>query len=373
MKMTVKEFVKLDLTSLMQVNGGTSACGNYTQTQPATPPSGGNETNNSPSNNGGGTGGSGNNTTSHSPSYSGGSTTGTSTGTCGGSGGQNKNPGGDNPSNDKPNNDTTNNNNNNNGSCGTSVGGCSSINGGNDTTNNNEINDDSETTNQSINIGTGSWGDVDSNSTMQDELKEGMKNATKEQKEDPDYVPDSDFMNGEYVNADGEKESYRFSKVGCKMEGASQIASEITGSDVSITDVNNNYDTNKDGLLTQQEISNGISSNLKEGQSLKIDYYELTLSAETVRTIAASSEGTTYVLGRAEDVAGGQHWVVLEGYSINERGQVEFTYNATSSNDIKNNRVYILGDVDSDQTNTYKISKIETYTVTNSVVGCELQ
>ena len=129
MKMTVKEFVKLDLTSLMQVNGGTSACGNYTQTQPATPPSGGNETNNAPSNNGGGT--SGNNTTSYSPSYSGGSTTGTSTGTCGGSGGQNKNPGGDNPSNDKPNNDTTNNNNNNNGSGGTSVGGCSSINGGN--------------------------------------------------------------------------------------------------------------------------------------------------------------------------------------------------------------------------------------------------
>lgn len=129
MKITVKEFVKLDLTSLMQVNGGTSACGNYTQTQPATPPSGGNETNNSPSNNGGGT--SGNNTTSYSPTYSGGSTTGTSTGTCGGSGGQNKNPGGDNPSNDKPNNDTTNNNNNNNGGGSTSVGGCSSINGGN--------------------------------------------------------------------------------------------------------------------------------------------------------------------------------------------------------------------------------------------------
>ncbi len=131
MKITVKEFVKLDIQGLMQINGGTSACGNYTQTQPATPPSGGNETNNSPSNNGGGTGGSGNNTTSYSPSYSGGSTTGTSTGTCGGSGGQNKNPGGDNPSNDKPNNDTTNNNNNNNGGGSTSVGGCSSINGGN--------------------------------------------------------------------------------------------------------------------------------------------------------------------------------------------------------------------------------------------------
>ena len=361
MKITVKEFVKLDIQGLMQINGGTSACGNYSKTQPATPPSGGNETNNAPSNNGSDT------PSSYSPSYSGGSTTGTSTGTCGGSGEQNKNPSGDNPSNDKPNNDTTNNNNNNNTGGSTSVGGCSSINGGNDTSNNNEVNDDSETTNPTINIGTGSWGDVDSNSTMQDEFNRDKDSNN------PDYVPESDIMNGGYINNDGEKESYRFSKVGCKMEGASQIASEITDSDISITDVNNNYDTNKDGLLTKEEIEKGINSNLSEGQSLTVDYYENTLSEETVRNIATSSEGTTYVLGRAEDVAGGQHWVVLEGYSINERGQIEFDYNPTSQNDSRNGRVYILGDVDSDQTNTYKISKIETYTVTSSVAGCELQ
>ncbi len=363
MKITVKEFVKLDIQGLMKVNGGTSACGNYSQTQPANPPSGGND---SPSNNGGNTGGSGNNNgsdtpSSYTPSY--GSTTGTSTGGCGGTKTPTLPPENPPASGDNPAKDDLGGENNLSPDNGTKVstGGCSSLNGGSNN------NDDSDTTNQTFNIGAGSWGDVDSNSTMQDEY-----NRDKDLN-NPDYVPDSDIMNGEYINEDGEKESYRFSKVGCKMEGASQIASEITGSDVSITDVNNNYDTNKDGLLTQQEISNCISSNLKEGQSLKIDYYELTLSAETVRTIAASSEGTTYVLGRAEDVAGGQHWVVLEGYSINERGQVEFTYNATSSNDIKNNRVYILGDVDSDQTNTYKISKIETYTVTSSVVGCELQ
>ena len=365
MKITVKEFVKLDIQGLMQINGGTRACGNYSKTQPATPPSGGNETNNAPSNNGGNTGGSGSDTpSSYSPSYSNGSTTGTSTGTCGGTKTPENPP--ENPPAPKnnPNNDTPNNNNN---GSGTSVGGCSSINGGNDTSNNNEINDDSETTNSTINIGAGSWGDVDSNSTMQDEFNRDKDSNN------PDYVPESDIMNGGYINNDGEKESYRFSKVGCKMEGASQIASEITDSDISITDVNNNYDTNKDGLLTKEEIEKGINSNLSEGQSLTVDYYENTLSEETVRNIATSSEGTTYVLGRAEDVAGGQHWVVLEGYSINERGQIEFDYNPTSQNDSRNGRVYILGDVDSDQTNTYKISKIETYTVTSSVAGCELQ
>ena len=129
MKITVKEFVKLDIQGLMQINGGTSACGNYTQTQPATPPSGGNETNNAPSNNGGNTGGSGSDTpSSYSPSYSNGSTTGTSTGTCGGTKTPENPP--ENPPAPKnnPNNDTPNNNNN---GSGTSVGGCSSINGGN--------------------------------------------------------------------------------------------------------------------------------------------------------------------------------------------------------------------------------------------------
>ena len=133
MKMTVKEFVKLDLTSLMQVNGGTSACGNYTQTQPANPPSGGND---SSSNNGGNTGGSGNNNgdtpSSYTPSY--GSTTSSSTGTCGGT--KTPTPPPENPpaSGDNPAKDDLNNGNNispNNGTSNNSTGGCSSLNGGN--------------------------------------------------------------------------------------------------------------------------------------------------------------------------------------------------------------------------------------------------
>ena len=123
MKITVKEFVKLDLTSLMQVNGGTSACGNYTQTQPATPPSGGNETNNAPSNNGSDT------PSSYSPSYSNGSTTGTSTGTCGGT----KTPENPPATGDNPAKDDLGGGNNISPDTGTKVstGGCSSLNGGN--------------------------------------------------------------------------------------------------------------------------------------------------------------------------------------------------------------------------------------------------
>ena len=149
------------------------------------------------------------------------------------------------------------------------------------------------------------------------------------------------------------------------MEGASKILTEITGEDIDITKVNDEYDTNKDGLMTQTEITAAIEKNLSENQTLKSDYWENKLTKETLDEIANSQEGTTYVLGRAEDVCGGQHWIVLEGYSINESGQVVFDYNGTSENDARNNRTYILGEPTAEQkaNNYYQISKIETYTI----------
>lgn len=70
---------------------------------------------------------------------------------------------------------------------------------------------------------------------------------------------------------------------------------------------------------------------------------------------------------RAENVHGGQHWIVLEGYSINSNGQVQFDYSSscdgTSKNDVGRN--YILGTPTDEQKNQnfYSISKIETYTI----------
>ena len=68
-------------------------------------------------------------------------------------------------------------------------------------------------------------------------------------------------------------------------------------------------------------------------------------------------------MGRAENVHGGQHWVVLEGYSINDKGQVQFDYSGTSTNDTGRN--YILGSPEASQKDYYTISKIETYTITS--------
>ena len=190
---------------------------------------------------------------------------------------------------------------------------------------------------------TGSWGQM----TNEDAINQKMQDY-----KDKNEKIDSS-MNGT---------NNKFSLVGCKMEGAAKLLSEITNSKVDITDVNSDYDTNKDGLMTQAEISNAIKMNLKGGQTLTSDYFEKTLTKKTLDSIS-QQDGVTYVLGRAENVHGGQHWIVLEGYSINSYGQVEFDYNGTSVND--KGRKYILGTLTDTQKNNnyYTISKIETYTI----------
>ena len=163
---------------------------------------------------------------------------------------------------------------------------------------------------------------------------------------------DLDKMNGNML----------FSKKGCKMMGFAKILSQITGFFFSIQDINKNYDSGKDGLISKEEIGDGIRKNLANNKSVTVDYWEKTLSKETLNSITRKS-GKTYMLGRAENVAGGDHWIVLEGYSTNSNGQVEFTYNPTSKNDT--GRKFILGDPTPQQkaNNYYKINKIETFTV----------
>lgn len=152
-----------------------------------------------------------------------------------------------------------------------------------------------------------------------------------------------------------------FSKVGCKMMGFAKILSQATGKLFSMMDINNNYDQGKDGLIGMDEVGDALKKNLKN-KKVTVDYWEKGLSKERLDKITRDS-GTTYILGKAKDVAGGDHWIVLEGYSTNSYGQVEFTYNGTSKNDV--GRKYILGEPTAAQkkNNYYQITKIETYNV----------
>ena len=152
-----------------------------------------------------------------------------------------------------------------------------------------------------------------------------------------------------------------FSKVGCKMMGFAKILSQATGKFFSLMDINNNYDQGKDGLIGRDEIGDALKKNLKN-KKVTVDYWEKGLTKERLDKITRES-GTTYILGKAKDVAGGDHWIVLEGYTTNSYGQVEFSYNGTSKNDV--GRKFILGEPTATQkkNNYYQITKIETFNV----------
>lgn len=156
-----------------------------------------------------------------------------------------------------------------------------------------------------------------------------------------------------------------FSKEGCKMTAAAKVASQASGTDVGLYEINTNWDTDKNGLLTKEEISLGLNNLLDEKFG---DVYDVKTNAidnptlENLQDIVENSSGTTYVLGKAADVHGGEHWVVLEGYKANPDGTITFTYDGTSDNDNALNRSYVIGQSKVNE-NVHNIVQVQTFTV----------
>ena len=168
------------------------------------------------------------------------------------------------------------------------------------------------------------------------------------------------FMNDKKNSEGNIVEQNSFSTDGCKMSGAAKIASEITGRNISLLDINNNFDKNKDRLLIQQEIEGGLQNLLGEDYEVKSDTWKVQLTKEKLSELTSADDAnTTYVLGFAPECFGG-HWVVIEGWSTNENGQVVFDYDGTSDNDV--GRTYVLGKSDVSK-KIYGIERIETFSV----------
>lgn len=157
----------------------------------------------------------------------------------------------------------------------------------------------------------------------------------------------------------------KFSLVGCVMTADSMVASAIAGKEISLKDVNDKYDKNKDGLMSQTESFNCIKASAKSGQTVTTEHIEGNITKAKLDEIARNdllNGTTTYIVARADNVHGtDSHQFVIEGYHINEKGQVEFNYVGTSDND--KGRTYILGTPTQDQSKTYSVTKLETYTV----------
>jgi len=89
----------------------------------------------------------------------------------------------------------------------------------------------------------------------------------------------------------------------------------------------------------------------KNGVAVKVDYWEKKLNADTLNNIKNNTEGTTYILGRANVGGGiGEHWVVIEAHTVGKDGTITYTVNGTS--DFDTGRTYTSGPSADDRSGT---------------------
>jgi hypothetical protein len=183
---------------------------------------------------------------------------------------------------------------------------------------------------------------------------------------------DLDKMNGKHLeeipkgSGNWEEVDNKFSESGCLMQAVAKLATQIKGEQVKISEVNKVFDKNGDGCLSLEEIKEGLKTCLPEGKNLVSEEIK-NVTKEDFDNISEMGINT-YVLGKADSVAGGDHWINLESYRINEYNQVEFFYAPTSRND--EGRRFVLGPLQEGQesSNFFSISRIQTYTVCDSML-----
>lgn len=168
------------------------------------------------------------------------------------------------------------------------------------------------------------------------------------------------FMNG---YTDGKPNT--LSRKGCKMECVSKIVSDITYKNYSIAEINENFDTNNDGLLSDVEVEKGLNKILPSSQKAEVNYYTENLDTSFFESLA-NSNGTKYIVVKAEGVANGEHFVNAEGVQERNDGSIEVDYLPSSMYDITNNRKYFLKGNTTDLTldkNSYLVTEVQVYTI----------
>ena len=167
--------------------------------------------------------------------------------------------------------------------------------------------------------------------------------------------------------------SNTFSHQGCKMTAAAKIASEVTGKDIDIfTEINNRWDSDKNGLLTDKEIANGLNNILDDtyGDAFDVQYEtKKSISINDLKDITKKNQdtGITFVMAKVNlgdvnnDGKADEHWVVVEGYSQDSAGKITFTYDGTSDNDA--GRTYILGGQPNPNSKIGTVIELQTFTI----------
>ena len=87
------------------------------------------------------------------------------------------------------------------------------------------------------------------------------------------------------------------------------------------------------GNLSQQGIMNAMGR-ANPSVEVKPDYFEKTLGHAILKELKEDEDYIHYILGRAQIGGGlGQHWVVIEDYSVTEQGVIRYECVGSSDND----------------------------------------
>ena len=167
-----------------------------------------------------------------------------------------------------------------------------------------------------------------------------------------------------------------FSHQGCKMTAAAKVASEITGKEIDMfCDINQIWDSDKNGLLTREEIATGLNNLLDEtfGDIFNVQTEsKKNISIDNLKNISNKNKdiGATFVLAKVNlgdvnnDGIADEHWIVLEGYSQDSTGKISFTYDGTSDND--SGRTYVLGGQPNPASRIGTVVELQTFTLTRN-------
>lgn len=154
----------------------------------------------------------------------------------------------------------------------------------------------------------------------------------------------------------------QFSLKGCYMESVKKALSEASGKKVTLEWVNEYVDSNKDGLLSGEEIKKGFEKVLPENATVSQRRIE-NPTKKDLEEIAKDTTSATYAFIKGENVNGGSHWVQGTGYSTGEDGNTYINYSASSQNDIALKRQYVVGPVPEGSSNTHHVEAIEVISI----------
>ena len=264
-----------------------------------------------------------------------------------------------------------NNGNNNNPGMTGFAGNCSGSYGGNDSFDKNNGNNTGKTYGGSGNCN-GSFtppggstqdtsGDNIENSNSTTNLEDGKKGVPKNKFSFTDRINMQFSKNNQEIDKSMNGD-YQFSKNGCKMTGAAKILSEITGEEIDPKYINDNADTNGDGLLTKEEFADEIKRNLPDNYKVETKRIE-NPTAKDLEEIQNDESKLNYILIKAKDVAGGDHWVQGTGTYTDSDGSTYLEYSGTSQNDQNKNREFTIDAVPEGTTNVFQATTIEVYSI----------